>query len=208
VRKALLFVAVGLLGVRQAGAQTEVRRAGDRLDVRATTSPLSEVLDRLARETGMKVSYDGPPPRGRISVALSGVSSLQAVMSVLEGQGLNYALRMDPSGARVDTLMIVGGTATASAGPAPMARGPRAVPRDEEATADDEDTPPAEVSREEPQEQPRRAPFPGGMPGGLPGGLPGGFPAGLPNGPAMPLALPTPGPPAAPPATTPSAPQS
>jgi hypothetical protein len=181
----VVFAVAGLLLARSGASETDVRKAGDRLDVRATTAPLSEVLDRLARETGMKVTYDGPPPRGRVSLTLSGVTSVQAVMSVLEGQGLNFALRMDPTSTRVDTLMIVG-TAGASA-PAPSAgpipRAARAIETERETEEPDEDTPPAEGQREPSEDaQTRRPPF-----------LPQ-FPNGVPNGPAMPLTLPTPGP--------------
>src|SRR5260221_110932 len=88
----------------------ELRRVGDALDVRATAAPVSEVLDRIARETGMKVTYDGAPPRARVSVTLSGVTPAQAVLRVLEGQGLNYALRMDPRAVRVETLLMVAGS--------------------------------------------------------------------------------------------------
>ena len=209
MRRGVPFALAGLLLARPGASETEVRRTGDRFDVRATTAPLSEVLDRLARETGMKVTYDGPPPRARVSLALSGVTSVQAVVSVLEGQGLNYALRMDATSTRVDTLMIVGGAAGPGAAPAPApAAARRAIEREREAEDADEDAPPAEVQREPAEEgQPRRVP-----------GLPQ-FPAGIPSGPAMPLMLPTPGapppgvmgpaggPPVGPPSTLPTSPQ-
>src|SRR5215212_5057505 len=114
-------------------AQTDVRRSGDKLDVRATAASVSEVLDRLARETGMKVSYDGAAPRARISMNVTAVTPAQAVLSVLEGQGLNYAMRMDPTGTRVETLLLVsGGSASASGSAAPIPRGPRPPDREPE----------------------------------------------------------------------------
>ena len=116
MRKVAGLALAAVLAARSGAAQTEVRRVGDKLDVKATAAPVSEVLDRIARETGMKVTYDGPPPRGRVSVTLTGVTPAQAVLSVLEGQGLNYALRMDPTGAKVETLLLVsGGTGAAAA---------------------------------------------------------------------------------------------
>ena len=99
MRKVAVLTLAIVLATRFGAAQTEVRRVGDTLDVRATAAPVAEVLDRIARETGMKVTYDGAPPRARVSVTLTGVTPAQAVLRVLEGQGLNYALRMDPRAA-------------------------------------------------------------------------------------------------------------
>src|SRR5207245_46545 len=88
----------------------DVRGSADRVDVRADAAPLAEVLDRLAKQTGMKVIYDGAPPRQMISVALQGRTPAEAVLGILEGQGLNYMLQMDASGQRVQTLMMAGST--------------------------------------------------------------------------------------------------
>jgi hypothetical protein len=181
VGKVAALTTAAVLVATFGAAQTEVRRSGDKVDVRATAASISEVLDRLARETGMKVSYDGAAPRARISVNIIGVTPVQAVLSVLEGQGLNYAMRMDPTGARVETLLLVsGGTASASA-PAPTPRAPRPVERDPEPPEAEEEAP-VEIA---PAVEERRPGFP----------FPG-FP-NAPSGPAVPLALPTP-PPVAP----------
>jgi hypothetical protein len=183
VRQIPVLTLAALLAAGQASAQIEVRRLGDKVDVRATAATVSEVLDRLARETGMKVTYDGPPPRGRISPTLTGVTPAQAVLSVLEGQGLNYVLRMDLAGTRVETLLLV-----ASVGAAPpvtpprAAPGPRPIEREPETPEPEEEAP----SEAAPPPEERRPGFP----------LPG-FP-GPPSGPAMPLTLPTPPPPVAP----------
>jgi hypothetical protein len=198
VRKAALFAVAVVLAARHGSAQTEVRVAGDKVELRATAAPLSEVLDRLARQTGMKVTYDGPPPRARLNLTLSGVTPAQAVVSVLEGQGLNYAMRMDPTATRVESLMLVAGTGSAPA-PAPALAprpdpGPRNIEREPE-PPETEDEPPSEVQAPPPDER---------RPGRFPG-----FP-GPPTGPAVPLQLPTPPPapgPAAGPSPTPPTPQ-
>jgi hypothetical protein len=174
-RIAVLTLAA-VLAARFGAAQTEVRRAGDKLDVRATAAPIAEVLDRIARETGMKVTYDGPPPRARVSLNLTAVTPAQAVLSVLEGQGLNYALRMDPHALRIDTLLLVAGTGAATAAPTRPPAGPRQIEREPDVTEPDEETP-VEAPMPVPDE---RKPFV--------------FPGG-PSGPAMPLMLPTPAPP-------------
>ena len=185
-----------VLAVRPAASDTVVHRAGDRVDVRATAAPVAEVLDRLGRETGMKVAYDGAPPRARISVSLSGVTPAQAVLAVLEGQGLNYVLRMDPTATRVETLlMVTGGGSTASVAPTTVSR--PSLPRMIEPDASEQ--PEEEAPSEAPAaEEPRKPVFPG-----IPGLV-------APTGPAVPLTLPlpTPPPPAAgsPPTTTPAGP--
>lgn len=184
---ALTFAA--LLAAGHGAAQTEVRRSGDKVDVRATASAVSEVLDSLARETGMKVSYDGPPPRARVSVSLTGLTPAQAVLSVLEGQGLNYVLRMDPAGTRVETLLLVASgaaapPATPATPPRPLTGPPRPIEREPD-TSEPEEEAPSEVAPP-PEEKRPGLPFPG---------FPG-FPS-PPSGPAMPLTMPTPAPPAA-----------
>jgi len=200
VRISLAVPLAVLLLARLAAADTEVRRAGDRVSVRATASALSEVLDRLGRETGMKVTYDGAPPRARVTVVLTGVTALEAVYSVLEGQGLNYALRLDPTATRVETLLIVAGggtTATgggsAMTGLAPPRQGPRMMEREPPENPEPEEDTPAETPARDGNEE-RKMPFvPGSQPG--PGVPPGSaMPMGptSPSGPAVPLAVPTP----------------
>ena len=60
--------ALALAAVLAAGSGAAPRprcaSPGDKLDVRATAAAVSEVLDRIARETGMKVSYDGRAAAG------------------------------------------------------------------------------------------------------------------------------------------------
>lgn len=181
MRKTAILTLAIMLAARFGAAQTEVRRVGDTLDVRATAAPVSEVLDRIARETGMKVTYDGSPPRARVSVTLTGVTPAQAVLRVLEGQGLNYALRMDARAVRIEALLMVAGSGagTGTIPPPTPARpipGTRQIDREPDVAEPDDETP-AEAPAPNPEE---RKPFP--------------FP-GVPSGPAMPLMLPTPPPP-------------
>jgi hypothetical protein len=126
MRRAGLIVATLSLGASAASAEVMVRVSGDRVAVRATAAPLADVLDRLARQTGMAVVYEGPPPRQPVTVAFEGRSPTEAVLGLLEGQGLNYALVADPTGRHVATLVLSGaagtGTMTASA---PTPRFPR-----------------------------------------------------------------------------------
>jgi len=118
MKSAALVAASLLLVPRPGAAAVEVRVAGQSVDVQATNAPLSEVLDRLSRQTQMKVVYEGVPPRQMISLDLRGRTPVEAVVAALEGQGVNYAMSMDDTGTRVQTLLVTG---TASSSPASRA---------------------------------------------------------------------------------------
>ena len=157
-----LTVAAGLPAA--ADAEVEIRNNGGRLDLRATATPLADVLDRLARTTGMKVVHEGAPPRQQVTLALAGRTHAEAVLGVLDGQGLNYALKMDATGTRVE-MLILAGAATPSTTPPPaapslpMAR-PMPVPRPQpDAQADEDEAPPEEEAAE--PEVPQRPRIPG-----------------------------------------------
>lgn len=112
-----------------AGAEVVVRVAGDRVDLRATSAPLAEVLDQLGRQTGMRVVYEGPPPRQPVTVAFEGRSHAEAVLALLEGQGLNFAIVSDATGARVETLILAGTAGTGTSAGRASAAPPRPVRR-------------------------------------------------------------------------------
>jgi len=78
------------------------------VELTARAAPLAEVLDRLGRQIGMKVVYEGAAPRQLVSLSLQGRSPAETVLAVLEGQGLNFALFADPSGAGAQTLLVAG----------------------------------------------------------------------------------------------------
>ena len=80
-----------------ATAEVRVRVAGGTVDLTATAAPLAEVLDRLARQTGMKVVYEGAAPRQLVTVSLHGRTPAETVLAVLEGLGVNFALVADPT---------------------------------------------------------------------------------------------------------------
>ncbi len=88
---------------------------GNLVDLDATAAPLPEILDRLARPTGMKVVFDGATPRPLVTISIRGRSPAQTVLAVLEGLGINYALLADDSGLRVQTLLLSGTAAPSSA---------------------------------------------------------------------------------------------
>jgi hypothetical protein len=104
----VLLLTTGSLLARPAAAEIKIQQAGEQLSLRAVAAPLSEVLDRLAHQTGMKVLYEGAPPRQAVTVALERRTSAEVVFSLLEGLGLDYALRLDESGGHVMTLVLSG----------------------------------------------------------------------------------------------------
>jgi hypothetical protein len=120
-----LVVTLVLLAAPDVRAGVEVRVNGDRVDIMAINAPLADVLEGLSRQTKIKLVYEGAPPRQLVSVDLKDRTPAEAVLAVLDGQGLAYAVALDPSGTRVQTLLMsVAGTAPA----APGAPAPRVVP--------------------------------------------------------------------------------
>jgi hypothetical protein len=119
---------LGLLGLvaRPAGAEVTVRVSGEQVDLTATAAPLADVLDRLGKQTGMKVVYEGPAPRQRVTLTVHGRSAAETVLALFEGLGLNYALVADPTGAHVQTLIVAGTVAASSS--ASTAAAARATP--------------------------------------------------------------------------------
>ena len=116
-----LAAGLALAGGRAASAEVLVAVNEGRVDLTARSAPLSEILDRLARQTKMQVTYEGAPPRHLVTAALQSTTPAQAVLSVMEGLGVNYALQLDPTGREVRTLMLFAaktGSAAPRAAPA------------------------------------------------------------------------------------------
>src|SRR5215470_19540100 len=114
--RAVLVSLALLAALPLSAAEVSVKAANGRLDVVATTAPLAEILDRISRQTGMKIVYEGAQPRQLVTVSLLGRSPAEAVNALLEGQGLNYALVADASGTSVQTLLMTGSSTSRSGG--------------------------------------------------------------------------------------------
>lgn len=121
-------------------AGIDIHATGGRVDVRATAAPLTEVLDRLSKQIGMKVVFEGPHERQLVTATLLGRTPAEAVLGILDGLGLNYALSMDPTGNQVQTLLISGPAPVSSAAPpaSPPVAG-AARPEERPATSWDDD---------------------------------------------------------------------
>jgi hypothetical protein len=91
------------------------RTADGRLDLSAHAVPLADVLRCLVERAGLRLEYDGPPPRQRVSVALRGDSLAGTLESLLEGLGVNYLLGRDPSGTAIERLIVFGASRASEA---------------------------------------------------------------------------------------------
>ncbi len=197
------FTLLVALAAVPAVAEVEVRAANGRVDVHATNSPVADILERLSRQTGMKVVYEGAPPRQLVTATLEGRTPAEAVLGVLEGLGLNYAMVMDPTGTNVQTLLMTGAAGPGMPLPGPgsaMGRPPGIEPRPRvQPPVEAEPEPEPDQPEEEATEGEEAAPAEG-----KPGGQepreqtpPGGQPAtpnpqpGAPAGPTTPPGLPS-----------------
>ena len=159
-------------------AEVRVQVTGGSVELAVTAAPVAEVLDRLARQTGMKVVYEGAAPRQLVTLVLKDRTPAQAVLAVLEGQGVNFALVTDATGANVRTLLVTGTAASSGGGairpaPTPM-RPPSATPP---GSAPDADS--AFQEEDEPVDEPPVFGVPSGVEGETPPAPPeGGAPPG------------------------------
>ena len=94
-----------LLQVAPANA-AEVLADGGKVTVRAERLPLTQLLDRMSRKTGMKVTYEGPRPSMIVSLDVDGMTEVAAVLKLMEGLGISYVLQTDATGERVDLLIL------------------------------------------------------------------------------------------------------
>jgi hypothetical protein len=193
--RCVLCAGLGLAAALPAAAEVNVAVNDGRVDLSARSAPLADVLDRLARQIAMEVTYEGAPPRNLVTAALQSATPAQAVLSVLEGLGLNYAIQLDRTGRQVRTLLLVsrtGGPAAAPSAPAertPPLRPPVPPPdeSDDEPMMED-DEPAVEVRPERPGERvgrPGRPDRPGIFEPGVPSAAP--FPTPNAPGPAYPV---------------------
>jgi hypothetical protein len=186
-RWVLCLVSLGLLAPA-ARAEVDVRVSDERVDVTATAAPLADVLDRLARQIGTDIVYEGTPPRQRVTLALEGRSPAEAVQGILEGQGLNYALVADPSGRGVQTLLLAGPAGKGSSPPPARPTSPRVrrpiIPPGASPEMMDPDL--ANMDEEEPFDDSEFMDEDSAEDPDLTGEPPPGYPAGLPGAGAPP----------------------
>lgn len=117
---ALLALAQAIPAALPASGSLEVEARGTHVSVRANRVPLNRILDRLAQQTGMKVTYDATPPAQPVTTTIEGLPARDAIVRLMEGLGVAYVFRTDRSGQRVETLIVTeanaSGSSTASSG--------------------------------------------------------------------------------------------
>jgi hypothetical protein len=96
-----------------------VRVDGAGTTVRAKRVSLARVLDALASEGRLRVTYDGPRPEQIVSVSVSAPTIEGALGALLTPAHLKYALARDPESQRVRTVVIVNRTNPVFARPTP-----------------------------------------------------------------------------------------
>jgi hypothetical protein len=224
-RRLLLRLAVPLLALPATGgaalSDARVDLENGRVSIRSRSAPLSEVLTRFAQATGAEVVYETARPRQLVSVLIDESSPAEAIARLLEGQGLNYALRLDRTGRNVELLVVSGSGTPATAAGTGTARAPAPARVEEPFEAGEDDEGPIVPDAVEEQEAatpgpgpvddltaPQAAPFGGWAPGSsygpepsAPSTAPGasGFPAPEPAPPQPPGAASYPSAPAVPP---------
>ncbi|HSD66312.1 MAG TPA: hypothetical protein VLF95_06405, partial [Vicinamibacteria bacterium] len=145
-----------------------------RVVIRTAGAPLAEVLKSFAEATGAEVVFEAARPRQPVSVAIEAGSAAEALAQLLEGQGLNYVLRLDSTGKMVEMLVVTGSASPPSS--AGAARNPRSIapasrPPEEEAVPEDVDEPFPPGAGDEPEPS---------LPPGLPPGDVTNPPVGVP----------------------------
>jgi hypothetical protein len=147
-----LIAALALPVVSAPSSGFEIRVEKGLVSIDAHEAPLSEVLDQLGRQTGMKLVYEAGRPHQIVSASIAGLPPPVALTKLLEGLGVGYGFSLDPTGTRVQTLIISGVTASINASlarpgsPAARSLGSDGGPARIEAEADapqppDEETP-------------------------------------------------------------------
>ena len=142
----------------------------DRVWVKVAEASLFDTIDALARTAGFAVTYEGGRPARMLYAAeIEAATVPQALVKMLEGQNINYAMVLDLSGRRVTSLMILGAPKStvlgAGSGNPPGTRSqpfaPPRQPRVELPPVDDEVVP-APEEEASPEPVPPRAPVPAG----------------------------------------------
>jgi len=180
-----------------ARSDTRVLLDHGRVSIHSESAPLAEVLSRFAEATGAKIVYETARPRQLVSVVIEASSATEAVARLLEGQGLNYVLRLDPTGQNVEMLVLTGSAAppAAAGGGSRTPRSPAAPPPEEmdevPPEEGDQTFAPDAAEGQDPSMPPEDAMNPGMLapwPGAVPGAPPGLEPSnpGAPSGSAAP----------------------
>jgi hypothetical protein len=103
-----------LLALPGGSSDLEVRAKDGRVTVRVRAAPLVDVLERLSRETGLELVFEGRKPSQLVTVQFDQLPEAEALSQLLEGLGIDYAFYADPTGQHVKKLFVQGASTTAA----------------------------------------------------------------------------------------------
>lgn len=153
----VLSAASAALMAAEARAQVVVNPTSGRVSIRASGQPIFALLDQLARQTGMRIEYEKSPPRQTVSLTVEDRTPAQAIVALLDGLNIPYALSLTADGSKVQTLVIADTSAPPKGAKPRVGREISMTPPDEPSEAltleqPDPNQPetPAETSKPEP----------------------------------------------------------
>lgn len=121
-RKGVVWTVLWLISQGALPAGTlEIEARGDLVTIHAQAVPFSRILDRLAKETGMAVISETKLPTQPVTASLERLPLAEALMKLAEGLDLGYAFRLDSTGRRVETVILMSPSAAGAAPQAPTA---------------------------------------------------------------------------------------
>jgi len=181
VRTLALLSAVFLLAP-PAAPRLEVSASDGRLTIRATATPLADILDEVARKTGMAVVFETARPRQPVTANIQSLPEEEAIARLLHGQPVSWGVKLSANRRRVERLVLADPSKRGGAGQDAKAEGASDVPAPR---VPDEASYPAEP-RPTPTPTPRPTPTPTPSPTGRP------TPSPTPRATATPTPRPTP----------------
>lgn len=102
-----------LLALPGGSSDLDVRAKDGRVTVRVRAAPLVDVLERISRETGLELVFEGRRPSQLVTVQIDQLPEAEALSRLLEGLGIDYAFYADPTGQHVKKLFVQGTPTTA-----------------------------------------------------------------------------------------------
>ena len=136
-----LLATLVLLSGQAFGQAVSASYEGGLLSISCRNAPLASVFEKLEELAGLELILEDAVKNKRLTANLEGVPLAMAVQRLLEGNGVNYAVMMDPRDwGRVDKVFVgAGGGGPARSAPPPRRRPVPAEPVDDGYDDFDED---------------------------------------------------------------------
>jgi hypothetical protein len=101
-----LLCAVVFSAQQAAPEAIEVRLEREALAVHTNGAPLASVLERIKQATGIELVFEGAPPRQLIRAQLRRPTIAAAIVDLMQGQSLSYAMQLDETGKKPLKLIV------------------------------------------------------------------------------------------------------